>query len=167
MKKIIKHSKSSEEGFTLIELLVVIAIIGLLATMSVVALSSAREKARDSRRMSDIKQVQTALEMYYSSSSTYPVENSGAALNTVDLGEYMDSVPHNPTPADDGDCNINSQADYGYYSDNGSDYVIMYCVGSEVADLEVGTHCATPDSISDSDKESASLCDDFSSWPTQ
>ena len=54
-----------QKGFTLIELLVVIAIIGLLSTLAVVALNSARAKARDAKRVADIKQVQTALELFF------------------------------------------------------------------------------------------------------
>jgi len=53
----------NKKGFTLIELLVVIAIIGLLSTLAVVSLNSAREKARDARRLSDVKQLSTILEM--------------------------------------------------------------------------------------------------------
>jgi prepilin-type N-terminal cleavage/methylation domain-containing protein len=56
----------NKKGFTLIELLVVIAIIGLLSTLAVVSLNSARGKARDARRISDVKTVQTALELYKS-----------------------------------------------------------------------------------------------------
>ena len=59
-------------GFTLIELLVVIAIIGLLASLSMIALNSAREKSRNSRRVSDMKQVQTALEMRFNDVHSYP-----------------------------------------------------------------------------------------------
>ena len=51
------------KGFTLIELLVVIAIIGLLSTMAVVSLNSARGKARDAKRVSDIKQISNLVEM--------------------------------------------------------------------------------------------------------
>ena len=50
-------------GFTLIELLVVIAIIGLLSTMAVVSLNSARGKARDAKRVSDVKQISNLIEM--------------------------------------------------------------------------------------------------------
>lgn len=70
----IKTGKNS--GFTLIELLVVISIIGFLATASVVVLNSARMKARDAKRRSDLKQVSTALEVYYDTNNSYPSTSS-------------------------------------------------------------------------------------------
>ena len=59
-------------GFTLVELLVAVGIIGVLASVSMVSVNSIRVKARDSKRISDIKQVQNALEAYYSSNNLYP-----------------------------------------------------------------------------------------------
>jgi type II secretion system protein G len=59
-------------GFTLIELLVVIAIIGILSSVVLASLSTARAKARDASRMSAMKQVQNALEIYRVSNPTYP-----------------------------------------------------------------------------------------------
>lgn len=63
-----------QKGFTLIELLIVIAIIGILATISITSLNTARIKARDVCRISDLRQVALALEMYYSDNTNvgYP-----------------------------------------------------------------------------------------------
>lgn len=60
------------QGFTLIELLVVIAIIGLLASVVLVSLNSARSKARDTKRRADLNQVAKALELYYDTNNAYP-----------------------------------------------------------------------------------------------
>lgn len=60
------------KGFTLIELLVVIAIIGLLSSVVLVSLGTARMKARDARRISDLRQIRLALEFYYDENGTYP-----------------------------------------------------------------------------------------------
>ena len=59
-------------GFTLIELLVVIAIIGILSSIVLASLNTARQKSRDARRIADVKQIQLALELFFDSNSTYP-----------------------------------------------------------------------------------------------
>lgn len=64
--------RTHKKGFTLIELLVVIAIIGILSSIVLASLSSARAKGRDARRLSDIKQIQLALELYYDANSAFP-----------------------------------------------------------------------------------------------
>lgn len=61
----------NRKGFTLIELLVVIAIIGILASVIVVSLNSARGKAIDVKVISDVKQLKNAIESGYSGVS-YP-----------------------------------------------------------------------------------------------
>lgn len=67
-----KKKNSLEAGFTLLELLVVISIIGLLATIILVNLTSARKRARDIKRVADIRGVSTALEDYYGKNGQYP-----------------------------------------------------------------------------------------------
>jgi len=75
----------NKKGFTLIELLVVIAIIGLLSTLAVVALGSVREKGRDTKRLADLKQISTALELYNTENSAFP---TAAAAVTLGAGNF-------------------------------------------------------------------------------
>ncbi|MBL4644784.1 MAG: type II secretion system protein [Candidatus Pacebacteria bacterium] len=82
-----------QRGFTLIELLVVIAIIGMLSSVVLASLNSAREKSRDARRLSDIRQIQTALELAFDSTS--PVEYPNALSTLVSLN-YLPSEPKDP-----------------------------------------------------------------------
>ncbi|MCX6731429.1 MAG: prepilin-type N-terminal cleavage/methylation domain-containing protein, partial [Candidatus Parcubacteria bacterium] len=68
----ISNFQENKKGFTLIELLVVISIIGLLSSIVLASLNSARAKARDAKRMSDLHQLQLALELYYNQYGQYP-----------------------------------------------------------------------------------------------
>ncbi len=67
------QQKKLKSGFTLIELLVVIAIIGILSSVVLASLNSARMKARDTKRIADFRQIQTALELFYDQYGKYPI----------------------------------------------------------------------------------------------
>ncbi len=137
----------NKQGFTLIELLVVIAIIGLLATLSVVALNNARERARDSRRISDIRQIQTALELYYNANPTtgYPSETTtgGVAAHTsfgTTLDNYIDPIPENPSPDDCNDGTFGGE--YLYFSNDSNSYTLEHCLGSDTGGIPAGINTA-------------------------
>jgi len=138
----------SKKAFTLIELLVVIAIIGILTTIAVVALNNARAKARDAKRIADVKQVQTALELFFNDNNRYPTTaefNSGSLFSTSTVGTttYMATIPSAATPPD-GSCSASANP-YGYIGpDNGSSYTLSFCLGGNTGSLVAGPVCATP-----------------------
>lgn len=154
----------NQKGFTLIELLVVIAIIGLLASVVLLALNSARAKSRDAKRVADIRQLATALELYYNNNAGYPVQatagkviTGGTPLNALITDGDLGALPTAPAPADDGALVAGSRCseangsfiwnDYVYTAAASSTYTLNFCVGGATGSLAAGRHTATPAGI--------------------
>lgn len=133
----LNYFSMKQKGFTLIELLVVIAIIGLLSTLAIVALGTARLKSRDARRVADLKQIQTALELFAS-------DNNGGypASSTIQLGDanhvclnqsgfnpagcsspYLATIPKDP------------KIGYYFYTGAGTDYSVSASLEGTVNNL--------------------------------
>lgn len=133
----------TRKGFTLIELLVVIAIIGLLSTLAVVALNSARKKSRDAKRVSDIRQIQTAAELYFNDCNAYPATlattaNNGCPAGTT-FGTFMSLIPSNPAPGGTA---------YTYVSASPySSYTLTFTLEGQTGGLSSGIHTASESGI--------------------
>jgi type II secretion system protein G len=127
--------KKDTFGFTLIELLVVIAIIGALASVMLPNFMAARERARDSQRKNDVKQIQKSLELYKLDQSlpSYPAtlpdpgecwSTSGGAA-TCPAGEdiYMNRVPGDPKTV--------VPTPYHYTKDSELEYTLCTCLENQ------------------------------------
>lgn len=149
----------SQAGFTLIELLVVIAIIGLLASVVMVSIYSARAKARDARRAGDMTQMSTALESFNTSNRGYPAATNVSQPDNM-VPSFLARLPVAPLPTDapcDSLVYPNGQpASAGYYyvasgtpyTYNGltvyPDYAYYFCLASKVGSITPGLHSLTP-----------------------
>jgi prepilin-type N-terminal cleavage/methylation domain-containing protein len=113
--------KKLNKGFTLVELLVVMAIIALLTSLIIVNIYSSRGKARDAKRVSDLNQIQLALEQFFDRCQVYPTtlttsSSNGSCTGTVTLGNFISVIPTDPK----------THSSYTYANDGSSylDYIL-------------------------------------------
>ena len=159
------NRKNKDSGFTLIELLVVIAIIGVLASIVLASLNNARRKSRDARRITDVKQLGLALQLYADGvgAEQFPVgvdkctgstdadENNG--LQVLVAGGYIPTIPHDPS---------NAAACYRYASGEINGLRTTYHIGTV---LEDATNAAlTGDHDCSSDGTNTPDCSAGATW---
>ena len=124
-----------QKGFTLVEMIIVTVIIGILAgiVITVINIPRVQARSRDSKRIGDIKRIQTALELYFADNRQYPVASSSfiPAQSLAITPSYIDQIPTDPLSGNNTKNNaircMNNIFAYGYYylSDaNGARYVI-------------------------------------------
>lgn len=144
-------------GFTLIELLIVVAIIGILAALLTNNFVAIRERARDAQRKSDLRQLQSSLELYRSDNGGYPVTSAGVyqlpagvisgSGNCPNPGSftyssvtYMKKIPCDPIGV-----SYYNTGDY-YYSSDGTNYTLAACV-ENVNDKDQNVYISTSPSL--------------------
>ena len=124
-----------KKGFTLIELLVVISIISLLSSVVLASLNVARLKGREAQRMANVKNLESALELYYDANGNYPAHNPLATYDLAYIGPalapYLINIPSDP---------LGPSAAWGYAA-SGNTYMLR--VYSETITSAWGNWCRT------------------------
>lgn len=154
--------RSSIAGFSLIELLVAVAIITLLTSIVLATTQTVRSRARDTQRISDVRQMQNALELFYTSNFRYPdSDNCGATQpNTswcnsaesqdafdhwilddggTNLSEFIRITPIDPRQVGTPNWTPENGGTYYYYSsdaDNNQWYMLVFGLENFPHDLE-------------------------------
>ncbi len=98
--------------------------------------------------------------MYYSSAGEYPatLDTTGSGSIATSSQTFMGTIPKNPTPVTDGACE-SGVGNYGYATDdNNANYVITYCIGSQINNIFAGTNCATPAGIAATSTNATGEC---------
>lgn len=101
-----------QSGFTLLELIVVMMIIGVLAAVLLVNFQAARTRSRDAARKADLRQIKSALQLYYNDYQQFPTSSAGGEIQgcgasgtstcawgsafTANGVQYMGSIPVDP-----------------------------------------------------------------------
>ncbi len=125
-----------KSGFTLIELLVVIALIGILSTLVLANLNSARERSRDAQRKADLRNIQTALRLYYNDAGGFPATLPDWGTEFSRSGTiYMSVLPKDP---------LTSQS-YRYTYIDDDNYTIDSCLENKSDDKCVTDAVFCPD----------------------
>jgi len=132
-------------GFSFLEFVITTTILTIISSLTSAAVHHLKVANRNARRVADIVETQTGLEMYNRLAHQYPdVITPGNSLAYNDQ-VIMKKIPTNPQPRDDGAC---PDEEYSYLaSSDQKSYTITFCISSRVGEVGPGNNTAKPGEI--------------------
>lgn len=116
-----KHSTKGKIFLSIIIILISLAVIGVVFSVMILSLNSARAKSRDEKRVTDIASIQEGLNKYFTTNKQYPESLERLAP------QYLESLPTAPVPPD-GSCTL-KDSEYYYVRLSANNYKLSFCLG--------------------------------------
>lgn len=153
------------KGMTRIEVLVVLFVIGVLGSIAGLAVSTARERTRDATRLAHMREVQDALESYFTDHGSYPettealplgqtttlcLSDDGFACTIPPDDAYLDRVPEPPTQGLQGRSSCGGVSNAYCYTSDGESYALQFELEGKnsLLGLKKGANCVTQNDLS-------------------
>jgi general secretion pathway protein G len=126
----IPHTLNPKQGFTILEMLVVLAIIAVLSAIGITQFSNAQQKSRDVKRLSDVREIKKALNLYQIDNIRFPIQTTELTITgddsfstILEASGFITEVPTDPQ---------HPGLSYTYQSNSaGSDYDIRFCLETD------------------------------------
>lgn len=142
-KRLINHMRlkrsATQAGFVEIAMMGAGAL-GMVLSVGLLALNSAREKSRDAKRVADVRQLASALELYRNDYNRYP-----DTLQTLEP-RYIGKVPVAPNPHDGTGCTVVTNM-YQYTKTGNTSFNLVFCLGGPTAGYQAGVRILTEKGI--------------------
>jgi len=131
------------------------------------SLDEARNKARDARRLADVRQIQTALELHFNDNGRYPTATNGQPTPTdggkYKFSSYIANYPQSPEPLD-GTCTVENNK-YNYQQVGNDSYKLTFCLGNDAGGFKAGVMEASPSGIKTITPSNTGPVDEFAGIP--
>ena len=129
--------QNSENGLILVEFLIFCTIIFIFLLVTANAWVSAKQQARDAKRLTDASQINEALKIYNKENGFFPAQDSTRKPQGIE--NYLSYWPQAPLPTD-GNCNKAQNSYYYGQEEGGSDFKFSFCLGSSTNGIAAGPH---------------------------
>lgn len=134
----------NQTGFAILELIILVFIVLIFIVVLLSSYLLAQAKTRDAQRLADIKQIQTALKVFYTDNGFYP-ETLGTG-EPKGIEDFLKYWPQAPVPAD-GSC-TELQNKYTYVPlVSGESFEVKFCLGKNTEIFKAGPRVLNPNGI--------------------
>jgi hypothetical protein len=132
---------NQENGFTVLSFIFFCVICFVIIMVVASAYGSGQRLDRDTRRITDVSMINTALKSFYQDNGFYPQQESDGIPKGI--RDYISFWPQAPTPADGSCTKDTNQYNYNYLN-SGNNFSLTFCLGKTTKNIKGGLRTINP-----------------------